>query len=63
MVEVGLITPPVGMIVFIINSFAEDVPMGESFKGVLPFLVADFTRIALLVAFPSITLALVRLWS
>jgi tripartite ATP-independent transporter DctM subunit len=61
-VEVGLITPPVGMIVFIINSFAEDVPMTESFKGVLPFLVADFTRIALLVAFPSITLVLVRLW-
>jgi C4-dicarboxylate transporter, DctM subunit len=61
-VEVGLITPPVGMIVFIINSFAEDVPMSESFKGVLPFLVADFTRIALLVAFPPITLILVRLW-
>lgn len=61
-VEVGLITPPVGMNVFIINSFAKDVPMSESFKGVLPFLAADFARIALLVAFPSITLALVRLW-
>jgi TRAP-type C4-dicarboxylate transport system permease large subunit len=61
-VEVGLITPPVGMNVFIINSFAKDVPMSESFRGVFPFLLSDFTRIAILVAFPSITLALVRLW-
>ncbi len=61
-VEVGLITPPVGMNVFIINSFAKDVPMSESFKGVLPFLLSDFIRVAVLVAFPSITLALVRLW-
>jgi C4-dicarboxylate transporter, DctM subunit len=60
-VEVGLITPPVGMNVFIINSFAKDVPMSESFRGVLPFLLSDFVRVALLVTFPGITLYLVRL--
>jgi tripartite ATP-independent transporter DctM subunit len=58
-VEVGLITPPVGMNVFIINQMAEDVPMLESFKGVLPFLIAEIIRVTLLVAFPSISLWLV----
>ena len=61
-VEVGLITPPVGMNVFIINSFAKDVPMSESFRGVLPFLASDIVRVVILVAFPGISLCLVRLW-
>lgn len=60
-VEVGLITPPVGMNVFVINGMARDVPMSESFRGVLPFLLSDFVRIALLVAFPVLSLGLVRL--
>ena len=55
-VEVGLITPPVGLNVYIINSLAKDIPMIETFKGVLPFLVADLIRIALLITFPAITL-------
>ncbi|MFO1349510.1 MAG: TRAP transporter large permease [Gammaproteobacteria bacterium] len=59
-VEVGLITPPVGMNVFIINSLAKDVPMWETFKGVTPFLISDMIRIALLVAFPAISLWLVQ---
>ncbi|MEQ9329731.1 TRAP transporter large permease [Thalassobaculum sp.] len=59
-VEVGLITPPVGMNVFIINSMARDVPMLESFRGVLPFLISDGVRVVLLIAFPSITLWLVQ---
>jgi len=62
-VEVGLITPPVGMNVFIINSMARDVPMLESFRGVLPFLISDGVRVVLLIAFPSITLGLVQLLS
>jgi TRAP-type C4-dicarboxylate transport system permease large subunit len=62
-VEVGLITPPVGMNVFIINAMAGDVPMLETFKGVLPFLLSDGLRVALLVAFPGIALWLVRLLS
>jgi len=60
-VEVGLITPPVGLNVFIINSMAKDVPMRETFGGVLPFLASDLIRVVLLVAFPMITLALPRL--
>jgi tripartite ATP-independent transporter DctM subunit len=60
-VEVGLITPPVGLNVFIINSLARDVPMIQSFRGVLPFLLSDFVRVAILVSFPVITLGLVRL--
>ncbi|MDJ0896212.1 MAG: TRAP transporter large permease [Alphaproteobacteria bacterium] len=60
-VEVGLITPPVGMNVFIINTMARDVPMIETFRGVLPFLLSDGVRVLILIAFPAITLGLVRL--
>lgn len=59
-VEVGLITPPVGMNVYIINSLARDIPMLETFRGVVPFLVSDGVRIIALVAFPIITLAALR---
>jgi tripartite ATP-independent transporter DctM subunit len=59
-VEVGLITPPVGLNVFVINGLARDVPLTQTYKGVLPFLAADLARVALLLAFPAITLALVR---
>ena len=57
-VEVGLITPPVGLNVFVINSLARDVPMIETFRGVVPFLISDTIRIALLLIFPAIVLFL-----
>lgn len=60
-VEIGLITPPVGLNVFIINALARDVPMIESFKGVLPFLLMDVLRVVLLIACPGIVLGLVWL--
>ena len=60
-VEIGLITPPVGMNVFIINSLAKDVPMKETFKGVMPFLASDLLRVVLLVFFPSLSLWLVHI--
>ena len=60
-VEVGLITPPVGLNVFIINQQARDIPMRETFKGVMPFLGMEVVRVTLLVAFPVITLFLPRL--
>jgi tripartite ATP-independent transporter DctM subunit len=60
-VELGLITPPVGLNVFIINSLAPDVPMRQTFKGVMPFFAAEMLRITLLVAVPSITLLLPHL--
>ena len=59
-VEIGLVHPPVGMNVFIINRLARDVPLMETFKGVMPFLASDFVRIGLLLAFPAISLFLVR---
>lgn len=60
-VELGLITPPVGLNVFIINSMARDIPMRETFKGVMPFLGTELVRVTLLILFPVITLSLPRL--
>jgi tripartite ATP-independent transporter DctM subunit len=60
-VELGLITPPVGMNVFIISALAKDTPMIETFKGVAPFFCAELLRVALLLAFPALTLWLPRL--
>lgn len=60
-VELGLITPPVGMNVFVINSLAKDIPMSETFKGVVPFFLAELVRVAVLLAFPGIVLFLPRL--
>ena len=59
-VEIGLVHPPVGMNVYIINRLAKDVPLTETFKGVVPFLMSDFARITLLLFFPSISLILVN---
>ena len=61
-VEVGLITPPVGLNVFIINKLAGDVSISETFKGVLPFLISDIFRVILLFSFPGITLFLLRIF-
>jgi TRAP-type C4-dicarboxylate transport system permease large subunit len=55
-VEVGLITPPVGLNVFVINSLADDVPMLDTFKGVVPFLLSDAVRVALIVFIPPLSL-------
>ncbi|MCP4383381.1 MAG: TRAP transporter large permease [Hyphomicrobiales bacterium] len=62
-VELGLITPPVGMNVFVISAMSKDVPMIETFKGVMPFFGAEVVRVALLVSFPAIVLWLPRLLS
>jgi tripartite ATP-independent transporter DctM subunit len=60
-VEIGLVHPPVGLNIFVINSLARDVPMMETFKGVIPFLASDFLRVILLFVFPIVSLYLVRL--
>lgn len=62
-VELGLITPPVGMNVFVISAMAKDVPMRETFIGVLPFFGVELIRVALLISFPIITLWLPRFLS
>lgn len=62
-VELGLITPPVGMNLFMVNSVAPQLRMATIFQGVLPFIVADLVRLLLLVLFPVIILFLPNLLS
>jgi tripartite ATP-independent transporter DctM subunit len=56
--EMGLISPPVGVNVFVVKSIAEDVPMGEIFIGIMPFWLAMVVCLGLLIAFPEIALFL-----
>lgn len=56
----GLLAPPVGLNVYVVNSLAKDVPLSESYRGVLPFLVSDALRTTLLLLFPGLSLALVK---
>lgn len=58
--EVGLITPPIGMNVYVIANMAKTIPMVTIFKGVLPFLAADIVRIGILIGFPSLSLILLN---
>jgi TRAP-type C4-dicarboxylate transport system permease large subunit len=55
-VEIGLISPPVGMNLFVLKTLLPNVPTTTVFHGVMPFLVADCVRFALLIAFPIISL-------
>ena len=56
----GLLAPPVGLNVYIVNGMAKDVPIAESYRGVLPFLISDTLRTTLLLFFPGISLWLVK---
>lgn len=56
-IEIGLVTPPFGMNVFVLASVS-DVPLGIIFRGIVPFVITDILHIALLVAFPAISLFL-----
>lgn len=55
-VELGLITPPVGLNVLIIHAMVRDVPLRETFIGVAPFFTAEIVRVGLLIVFPALTL-------
>jgi len=59
-VETGLIHPPLGLNVFVLKSVTPDVPMWTIYKGVFPYVLADFVKLGLLVAFPAICLFLVE---
>ncbi|MFT3734088.1 MAG: TRAP transporter large permease [Rhodocyclaceae bacterium] len=59
--EIGMIFPPVGLNVYIMNGLAKDVPMAETYKGVVPFLATDAIRLSLLIMFPALSLWLVHL--
>ena len=60
-VEVGLITPPVGMNLFVINSMDKDTPIVKTYGAVMYFVGSDIVRVALLVMFPGISLFLLRM--
>jgi TRAP-type C4-dicarboxylate transport system permease large subunit len=57
-VEMGMISPPVGMTMFVVKGIAPDIPMQTIYKGVLPFVIAVAVMMALLVAFPRMALFL-----
>lgn len=59
-VSFGLLVPPMGLNVYVVNGMARNVPLGETFRGVLPFLISDFVRIGLMLAFPGLALWLVQ---
>lgn len=56
----GMLAPPVGLNVYVVNGLAKDVPISESYKGVMPFLISDTLRTTLLLLFPGISLWLVK---
>ncbi|MBN9407903.1 MAG: TRAP transporter large permease [Burkholderiales bacterium] len=56
----GLLAPPVGLNVYVVNSLAKDVPIAESYRGVVPFLISDVIRTTVLLLFPGISLWLVQ---
>ena len=60
-VEVGLITPPIGLNAFVIRSLDKRISLATIFAGIVPFFISDLIRIFLLVAFPSVSLLLVHL--
>ena len=60
-VELGLITPPVGLNVFVIKSFSPDTPLGTIFRGVLPFFSIELVRVGLLLLLPGLALFMTRI--
>lgn len=62
-VEVGLITPPVGMNVFVISSIADNCDISDTFRGVSPFFIAELIRIVILVSLPTLALWLPNILS
>ncbi len=56
----GLLAPPVGLNVYVVNGMAKDVPIGESYRGVMPFLISDTVRTVLLLMFPPLSLWVVQ---
>ena len=60
-VEISLITPPIGLNVFVLKSMLPDVPLSAIFRGIIPFFIADIARLLLVVFFPGIAIFLPRL--
>lgn len=61
-IEIGMLTPPIGIIPFILHGMRRDIPLSTIFKGIGPFFMGDLIRLALMVAFPAIVLWLPHQW-
>jgi TRAP-type C4-dicarboxylate transport system permease large subunit len=59
-VGIGLSAPPIGLNVFIINKLASDVPIMQTYRGVMPFVISDLVRLAIVTLSPGVALTLVR---
>jgi C4-dicarboxylate transporter DctM subunit len=60
-VSFGMLVPPMGLNAYVVNGIARDIPLSETFRGIMPFLISDVLRILLILFFPGITLWLVKL--
>lgn len=60
-VGIGLTAPPIGLNVFVISAIAREVPIARTYRGVLPYLATDLARLLLCLAFPGLSLWLLRL--
>ena len=60
-IEIGMITPPIGINVMVLNAMRRDIALPQIYKGIFPFFIADMVRLAILVAFPALTLWLPRM--
>lgn len=60
MIEIGMLTPPVGMNVFTVKSLLPDVKLSTIFKGVLPFVVANLIAVGIMIAWPNLALVTLR---
>lgn len=58
--EIALITPPIGLNIFVLHSVQPQIPIGTIFRGVVPFILVDFVRLAIIALFPALSLLLVR---
>jgi TRAP-type C4-dicarboxylate transport system permease large subunit len=54
--EIGFVHPPLGLNVYVIQAIGKDIPLGKIFRGIVPFLIADFFHLAMIIAFPVVTL-------
>ncbi len=60
-IELGMIIPPIGVIVFLLHGLAPQIRIGIIYRGVAPFIIADLILLGLLTAFPNISLWLPKL--
>ncbi|MCC0056219.1 MAG: TRAP transporter large permease [Rhodobiaceae bacterium] len=56
LIEIGLITPPIGLNCYVVNSVRQDIPLSEVFRGIMPFLIGEIVILAIILAFPDLVL-------